>query len=70
MNRVTLMLAACVGLRTIGFSIGGEDYVAFTPVQGGFPLSANGRCAPLYAAPGEYPGVLRALRLFAGDIGR
>jgi len=70
MNRPALLLVASLSLRAAAGAIGGDDYVAFAPVRGGFPLALGGMRAPLYAAGSEYPGVMRALRLLAGDIGR
>jgi len=44
--------------------------VSFEPVAGGFPVADGGRCAPLLADPGDWPGVSRAVRDLQADVGR
>lgn len=44
------------------------EYVAFAPIPGGFPLSADGRAAPVWIAPSEPAAVRRACRDLASDI--
>ena len=47
-----------------------DTYVAPNAGPGRFPLSANGRAAPLYVSATDYPGVIRAARDLRTDIGR
>jgi hypothetical protein len=46
------------------------SYVSSTAGPGRFPLSAAGRSAPLLVSTRDYPGVARAARDLAQDIGR
>ncbi|HUI10371.1 MAG TPA: glycosyl hydrolase 115 family protein [Bacteroidota bacterium] len=70
MNRRLIPPLACALGCARFLSFAGEDYVVFHPAGGGFPLAVHGTPAPLYAGREEYPGVLRALGLFADDIRR
>jgi len=70
MNRPALTLTMCLLIPAMCRAIGGEDFVAFTPVRGGFPLALRGVPVPLCADRGDYPGVRRVLGLFAGDLRR
>jgi len=70
MSRCASVLLACAILGTSGYSLGGDNYVVFTRIRGSFPLASRGTPVPLCAARGEYPGVVRALGSFAGDLGR
>ncbi|CAM5337079.1 hypothetical protein SFUMM280S_07349 [Streptomyces fumanus] len=45
-------------------------FVSFVPVEGGFPLVAGGRAAPLVVDEGDHPGVLRVVGDLRTDIGR
>lgn len=47
---------------------GGQDYIALSPGKGNFPLSANGKTAPLYVGPNDYPGVIIALKNLQTDL--
>jgi hypothetical protein len=50
------------------FAIGGESYIRFEKVKGGFPLSAFGKSAALCVSSEDYPGVLRLVTVFQNDI--
>jgi hypothetical protein len=50
------------------YAIGGESYIRFEKVKGGFPLSVFGRSAPLCVSSKDYPGVLLILKAFQNDI--
>jgi len=45
-----------------------KPYVTYTSGPGYFPLSVNGKSAPLCASGSEYPGVIRAIKSLQGDI--
>lgn len=51
-------------------AIGQRGYVEFSPSNGSFVIAAHGAAAPIYAAPGDCPGVLRAARDLQADIAR
>lgn len=61
------LFLSLVLLAHTALSLGEDQYVRFKGQ--GFPLSINGKSAPLYASPQDYPGVLRVLKLFRTDIG-
>jgi len=64
-----MCLILILALPHQALSVGGEQYVRFAGVKGGFPLSASGRSAPLCVSSNDYPGVLRIVSLFQSDIG-
>ena len=49
-------------------SPGHKLYIAHNDGQGYFMLVANGKATPIYTGADEYPGVLRAVKSFIGDI--
>jgi hypothetical protein len=66
-RRVGFLLALfLLALPPPAFPLGEKPCVRFS--GGGFPLSSNGRSAPLCASSQDYPGVLRVLKLFRTDI--
>jgi hypothetical protein len=67
-KRVGFILSLLLpGLTQAVFSLGEKQLVRFK--GDGFPLSLNGRSAPLYTSSQDYPGVLRVLKLFSMDVG-
>ncbi len=44
------------------------SYITQNKAEGNFPLSADGRSAPLYICAGDYPGVARVAELLQADI--
>jgi len=46
------------------------SYVAFRPAPGAFTLAAAGTSAPIVVGASDWPGVLRAARSVATDVGR
>ena len=46
------------------------QYVVAQPGADRFPLSVSGTSAPIYASARDYPGVIRAVRDVASDVGR
>ncbi len=46
------------------------QYVLAQPATDRFPLSVSGTSAPIYASARDYPGVIRAVRDMASDVGR
>ena len=70
---VPALLLAAAPLRAAAQAAApGDDtsYVAQAPGPGRFPLSAPGRPAPLILSARDYPGVIRAVRDLAQDVGR
>jgi hypothetical protein len=49
---------------------GSESYITTERSEGSFPLSVNGRPAPLLVSSEDYPGVIRATKDLQSDIGR
>jgi len=47
---------------------GDKSYITSKSGNGYFPLSLNGRVAPIYAGDAEYPGVILAIKSLQGDI--
>ncbi|HMK37936.1 MAG TPA: glycosyl hydrolase 115 family protein, partial [Bacteroidota bacterium] len=66
MNRKLLVLLLVFSLPR--HAAGGEPSVRFDNHRGGFPLSSSGTSALLCASSGDFPGVLRVLRMFQNDI--
>ena len=63
-----LLLASWLVLPQITFAIGGEQYIKFENERGAFPLSADGKSAPLCVSSSDYPGVQLILKYFQNDI--
>jgi hypothetical protein len=73
-----LLAAVCAALPALGPHAAaqgppgsvGEQYVVAQPGSGRFGLFADGRAAPLYVAPTDDAGVIRAVGDLRADIGR
>ena len=50
------------------FGLGEEQLVSFQQKNGAFALAEHGKIAPLLASKGDWPGVLRAVESFRGDL--
>jgi hypothetical protein len=48
---------------------GSESYITTESSAGSFPLSVNGKPAPLVASGEDYPGVIRAIKDLQADLG-
>ena len=69
-STVVLMLLLNVTLAAVAHAgIGDRPNVGFARMDGGFPLTFQGKSAPLCASPTDHPGVLRVLKFFQADIG-
>jgi hypothetical protein len=73
--RRILAVSAAVALAVAGRAAAqgppgsvGEQYVVAQAGSGRFALSVDGRPAPLYVAPGDFPGVVRAVDDLRSDI--
>jgi len=66
------LLAALLAAPAAAQTAPGDStsYVALGPGPGRFTLSAGGRPAPLLVGRGDWPGVIRAVRDLARDVGR
>ncbi len=49
---------------------GAKSYITTESSAGSFPLSVNGKPAPLVASSEDYPGVIRAIKDLQADLGR
>ncbi|HXG48193.1 MAG TPA: glycosyl hydrolase 115 family protein [Methylomirabilota bacterium] len=57
-------------LALTAYGVGQPRLIEFAPLGGGFELVRAGKCAPLWAEPGDYQGVLRVVMDLATDIER
>ena len=65
-----LLLALALAGAAAGAQPSDTGYVSTRNGGGRFPLSADGRTAPLYVSAQDYPGVLRAARDLRVDLER
>jgi hypothetical protein len=63
-----LVITSLVATPPSLFAIGEEQLVRFDSSPGTFPIVAAGSLTPMTASTSDYPGILRVLRLFRGDI--
>jgi hypothetical protein len=72
--KVLCLQVFCVALVTATAQTrpfaGVESYIATESSAGSFPLSVNGKPAPLVASSEDYPGVIRAVKDLQADLGR
>jgi hypothetical protein len=70
MPMAVFLLLLELSLVHSAWALGGPQIVAVHFVPNGFALAEGGRVAPLLVSSTDWPGVLRAVDSFAGDIQR
>ncbi|GAA4443962.1 glycosyl hydrolase 115 family protein [Pontibacter saemangeumensis] len=63
-----MLLVALAGPQAASASDGLPSYIATEKGMGRFPLSADGKAAPIYVSAEDYPGVARVAKHLQADI--
>jgi len=69
--RTILPAAFCFGvIGNDALAIGQASYVVSTHASGSFPIAQGGKTAAIYVDPGDWPGVIRAVKDLQADVAR
>ncbi|HEX7492687.1 MAG TPA: glycosyl hydrolase 115 family protein [Bacteroidales bacterium] len=71
MKKLLLLLASAItSLLFINAQSNNESFISTNAGKGKFPISADGKSAPLLIGSNEWPGVIRAFKDLQSDIGK
>jgi hypothetical protein len=71
MKKLLLLLASAIpSLLLINAQSNNESFISTDAGKGKFPISADGKSAPLLISSNEWPGVIRAFKDLQSDIGK
>ncbi len=71
MKKLVLLLSSAItSLLFINAQSNNESFISTDAGKGKFPISANGKSAPLLISSNEWPGVIRAFKDLQSDIGK